>query len=135
MGRGEAASVNEYRTGDPQGPSIDPQGSREGGIMIRFVLGLVSGVAIGAAAANLSQSQSGQDIRAEFDRIRNDLQERNFDAVGAHLEERFKELQANLEERFAEVQKAADEADDTPEEAIEEAEAVIEEAAEEAKLA
>ena len=107
--------------------------------MIRFVLGLVSGVAIGAAAANLSQSQSGQDIRAEFDRIRNDLQEGNFDAVGAHLEERFKELQANLEARFAEVQEAAadaaDKADEAAEDAIEEAEAVVEEAAEEAKPA
>lgn len=110
--------------------------------MIRFVLGLVSGVAIGAAAANLSQGQSGQDIRAEFERIRNDLQERNFDALGAHLEERFKELQANLEERFAEVQEAADEANDAvedaaeeAEEAIEEAEAVVEEAAEEAQPA
>lgn len=104
--------------------------------MIRFVLGLVSGIAIGAAAANLSQGQSGQDIRAEFERIRNDLQQRNFDAVGAHLEERFKELQANLEQRFAEVQEAAaeaaDEADDAAEEAVEETGAVVEEAAEQA---
>ncbi len=72
--------------------------------MFRFVLGLVSGVAIGVAAAGMSQSQSGQDLRAEFDRIRNDLQQGNFDALGAHLEERFKELQASLEERFAEVE-------------------------------
>ena len=107
--------------------------------MIRFVLGLVSGIAIGAAAANLSQSQSGQDIRAEFDRIRNDLQERNFDAVGTHLEERFKELQANLEERFAEVQEAAagaaeEAADDAAEEAADQSEAVVE-AAEQAEEA
>ena len=80
--------------------------------MFRFVLGLLSGVAIGVAAASMSQGQSGQDLRAEFDRIRNDLQQGNFDALGAHLEERFKELQASLEERFAEVEEQA--ADATP---------------------
>ena len=111
--------------------------------MIRFVIGLVSGIAIGAAAANLSQGQSGQDIRAEFERIRADLQERNFDAVGAHLEERFKELQTNLEERFAEVQEAAaeaaneagDTAADAAADAVEEAEAVADTAADTAEEA
>lgn len=78
--------------------------------MFRFVIGLVSGIAIGAAAASLSQGSSGQDLRAEFERIRGDLQERNFEALGAHLEERFKELQANLEARFAEVEEAVEEA-------------------------
>jgi gas vesicle protein len=99
--------------------------------MFRFVLGLVSGIAIGAAAANLSQGQSGQDLRAEFDRIRNDLQDGNFDALGAHLEERFKELQANLEARFAEVEEAAAEMADESLETEEVAEAAAE-AAEEA---
>lgn len=89
--------------------------------MFRFVLGLISGVAIGAAAASMSQGQSGQDLRAEFDRIRNDLQEGNFDRLGAHLEERFKELQTSLEERFAEVEEQAVEADQTLEEAADEA--------------
>ena len=102
--------------------------------MFRFVIGLVSGIAIGAAAASLSQGQSGQDLRAEFDRIRNDLQEVKFDAVGAHLEERFKELQANLEERFAEVEEAATEAAaEQAEAAAEEAEEVVEEAEEAAE--
>ena len=78
--------------------------------MFRFMIGLATGVAIGVAAATISQGQTGQDLRVEFDRIRNDLQEGNYDAIGAHLEERFKELQANLEERFAEVEEAAEEA-------------------------
>ena len=98
--------------------------------MFRFVLGLISGIAIGAAAANLSQGQSGQDLRAEFDRIRNDLQDGNFEALGAHLEERFKELQSSLEERFTEFQEAAAEAADEAEEEIAEA---AEEAADEAE--
>ena len=99
--------------------------------MFRFVLGLVSGIAIGAAAASLSQGQSGLDLRAEFDRIRSDLQQGDFDALGAHLEERFKELQANLEARFAEVQEAAAEMAEEAVEAEEEAAAELEEAAEE----
>ena len=107
--------------------------------MFRFVIGLISGIAIGAAAASLSQGQSGQDLRAEFDRIRNDLQDGNFDALGAHLEERFKELQANLEARFAEVQEAAaelaDEAEEVAKDAVETAEEVAEEAEEAAKEA
>lgn len=107
--------------------------------MFRFVLGLISGIAIGAAAASLSQGQSGQDLRAEFDRIRSDLQDGNFDALGAHLEERFKELQASLEQRFAEVEEAAletaDEAAEAAQEEVEEAAEEVEEAAEEAEKA
>ena len=103
--------------------------------MFRFVIGLVTGVAIGVAAATVSQGQSGQDLRAEFDRIRSDLQEGNFDALGAHLEERFKELQANLEARFAEVEEMAEEAADEAAEAAEEADEALEEVAEGAKEA
>ncbi len=94
--------------------------------MFRFVLGLVSGVAIGVAAATISAGDSGRDIRAEFERIRSDIEKRDFEAVGSYLEERFKELQASLEERFAEVQKAADEIV----EGAEQADAAADEAAE-----
>jgi gas vesicle protein len=77
---------------------------------MRFIFGLITGLAIGAGAATAAASQSGQDIRGEFDRIRADLEKRDFDAVGAHLEERFKELQHNLEERFAQAGESADDA-------------------------
>jgi hypothetical protein len=97
--------------------------------MIRFILGLVSGVAIGVAAASASQTQGGQDLRAEFDRMRADLQEGNYDAVGAHLEERFKELQISLEERFAEVEDAAAEVADDGDDAAGAAEEAVEEPA------
>ncbi len=76
--------------------------------MFRFILGLVSGAAIGVAAATISAGDSGRDIRAEFEHIRADIEKRDFEALGTHLEERFKELQASLEERFSEVQKSAD---------------------------
>ena len=106
--------------------------------MFRFVIGLVSGIALGVAAASMSQSQSGQDLRAEFDRIRGDLQDGNYDAVGAHLEERFKELQTNLEQRLSEVQEAASGVADEgveEEDVAETAEGAVEEAAEAAEAA
>ncbi len=105
-------------------------GFRKGGVMFRFIIGLVTGVAIGAAAASVSQGKSGQEIRAEFDRIRADLQQGDFDALGAHLEERFKELQANLEARFAEVEEMAEEAAEAAEDAADEALRAEEEAKE-----
>jgi gas vesicle protein len=81
--------------------------------MFRFVLGLVTGVVVGVAAATISSSESGQDIRVEFERIRSDIEKRDFEALGTHLEERFKELQANLEERFAQMGDQAGEAGET----------------------
>ena len=87
---------------------------------MRFIFGLITGVAIGAGAATVAASQSGRDIRVEFDRIRADLEKRDFDAVGAHLEERFKELQSSLEERFAAAGDSAEEAAHDAEEAMEE---------------
>jgi gas vesicle protein len=97
---------------------------------MRFIFGLITGIAIGAGAATAAASQSGQDIRGEFDRIRVDLEKRDFDAVGVHLEERFKDLQASLEARFADAGESpeaaaadADEVNEDVEEAVEEAEA------------
>lgn len=101
--------------------------------MLRFIIGLATGVAIGVAASQASQGQSGLDLRAEFERIRSDLQQGDFDALGARLEERFKELQASLEARFAEVEEQAAEAADEAMAEVEEAE--TEEAVEEAKKA
>ena len=105
--------------------------------MLRFVIGLVTGVAIGAAAATAVSGQSGEDLRAEFDRIRADIEKRDFDALGAHLEDRFKELQASLEEKFAEADAAADaaadSAADSADDSADEADNTAEEAAEEAQ--
>jgi gas vesicle protein len=103
--------------------------------MFRFIIGLVTGVAIGAAAASMSQGQSGQDLRAEFDRFRNDLQQGDFDAFSARLESRLKELQSSLEARFTEFQAAVEEAAEEAEDAAEEAEDAAEEAAEDAEEA
>ncbi len=96
--------------------------------MFRFLFGLVTGVAIGAAAANMSQGQSGLDLRAEFDRIRSDLQQGDFEAFGNRLESRLKDLQTSLEARFSEVQQAVEEAAAEADAAAEEAEEAADEA-------
>ena len=97
--------------------------------MLRFIIGLVTGVAIGAAAATATQGQSGQDLRAEFERIRADIEKRDFEALGNHLEERFKELQASIEEKINEASAEAEAAEDAAEEAADEVEAGVEEEA------
>ena len=89
---------------------------------MRFIIGLITGVVVGAIAATISQSQSGQDIRAEFDRIRVDLEKRDFEAVGSRLEQRVADLQASIEERFAEAEEAGKVAEDAAEDAVEAAE-------------
>jgi gas vesicle protein len=101
---------------------------------MRFILGMITGVVVGAATATYAASQQGQDLRGEFDRIRADFQQRDFDALGGHLEERFKELQTNLEERFAQTEEGVEEAVEAAEQAEEAAEEA-EEAAEEAEEA
>jgi len=103
--------------------------------MFRFIIGLVTGVAIGVAAANMSQGQSGQDIRAELERIRKDLQQGDFDALGTHLEQRFKELQASLETRFAEVEDRTSDIRAEAEDAVDEAADAVDEAADEVEKA
>jgi gas vesicle protein len=121
---------------EPAGKRDVPTPAIEEAPSMRFFIGLITGVAVGIAAATISQGQAGQGIRAEFDLIRRDLEKRDFDAIGTHLEERFNQLQASLEERFAEAQEAAEEAAADAEDAVaqaEEAAAEAEEAVEEAE--
>lgn len=88
---------------------------------MRFILGLVTGVAIGAAAATVAGGPSGKDIRRDIERIRRDLEKRDFDAAGAHIEKRFNELQSTLEAKFSP-------AGDSVKDAARDAEAALDEA-------
>ena len=67
---------------------------------MRFILGLFAGTLVGAATAVLYSNQTGVDLGKEFERVRADVQTRDFDALSGHLDMRFKELQSSLEERF-----------------------------------
>jgi gas vesicle protein len=73
------------------------------GTMIRFLFGAVAGFAAGMAAATLTAGKTGDELRAEFDRFRAEVQKGDMEALGSHLEERFKELQSGLEQRLAAI--------------------------------
>ena len=78
-----------------------------------FIIGVLSGLLVGAAGAVLYTVQTGRDLRQEFEQARAEIQQRDFDALGKHLEDRFRELQASLEERFAQTAEAAERATST----------------------
>jgi gas vesicle protein len=75
-----------------------------------FIIGVLSGLLVGAAGAVLYTVQTGRDLRQEFDQVRSEIQQRDFDALGKHLEERFKELQTGLEERLGQARETATQA-------------------------
>src|SRR3990172_7178822 len=74
---------------------------------MRFKVGLLTGLVIGAAGAVIYSVQTGRDLRQEFERVRADIRARDFDAMGGRLEERFKELQSSIEQRFADSGRAS----------------------------
>ncbi len=104
---------------------------------MRFAFGFLAGVLVGAAGAVLYSVQTGRDLREEYEQVRNDIQNRDMDALGARLESRFKELQSVVEERIAQAREAAEgeaeAATEAAEEALGAAEETIQEAAEEAR--
>jgi len=74
---------------------------------VKFILGLLTGLVLGAVAAVMYSVQTGRDLREEFEGVRSDLSRRDLDALGARLESRVTELQAVLETRMSEVRKRA----------------------------
>ncbi len=64
---------------------------------MKFIVGVLGGLVAGAAGAVWYSQQTGRDLRAEFEQVRTEIKARDFDALGAHLEDRFKELQASLD--------------------------------------
>ena len=77
-----------------------------------FFMGLLVGLVTGAAGAVLYTVQTGRDLRQEFEIMRSEVQQRDFDALGKHLEDRFRELQSGLEERLAQARETASKAAD-----------------------
>jgi gas vesicle protein len=114
--------------------------------VIRFLIGVITGFAAGMAVAMLTAGRSSEDLRAEFDRFRREIEQRDMDALGGHLDERFKQLQGGLEERLtaisqavssmardakAQAQETVDAAGSTVADATEDAAAEVEEMAKE----
>ena len=74
---------------------------------MKFILGLLTGLVLGAVAAVMYSVQTGRDLREEFEGVRSDLSRRDLDALGARLESRVTELQTVLETRMSEVRERA----------------------------
>ena len=70
---------------------------------MKFVTGLLAGVAIGAVGVVAYSVQSGRDLREGFEGIRADLRKGDFDALGARLDAGFAHLQAQIETKTAQV--------------------------------
>jgi hypothetical protein len=70
---------------------------------MKFVVGFIGGVVVGAAGAVAYSVRSGRDLREAFEEVRTDINKRDFDALGARLEAGVAEIQAMLETRMKEV--------------------------------
>jgi gas vesicle protein len=82
--------------------------TKPGGIIdMKFVLGLLTGLVLGAVGAVLYSVQSGRDLREAFEQVRSDLDRHDIDALGARLEARFTQMQAQLEEKIGQAREKA----------------------------
>lgn len=97
---------------------------------MKFILGLLTGLVLGAVGAVVYSVQSGRDLREAFEQVRTELDNRDIDALGTRLEARFTQLQAQLDEKIGQGREKAATAVD---EAAEATHAVVDQAAGAAK--
>ena len=74
---------------------------------MKFILGLLTGIVLGAVGAVLYSVSTGRDLREEYAGLRGDIDNRDFEALGNRLEARLNELQATFQERANQIQGAA----------------------------
>ncbi|HET7830083.1 MAG TPA: hypothetical protein VFL03_11020 [Candidatus Limnocylindrales bacterium] len=86
---------------------------------MKFVTGLLTGIALGAAGAVYYSVKSGKDLRATYDEVRAEIDARNYEALGARIERGFADLQTEIEERMNQVRAGASAALDEAEAAAE----------------
>jgi gas vesicle protein len=70
---------------------------------MKFVVGLLSGVVIGAVGAVAYSVQSGKDLREAYESVRSDLSARDLDALGARVEKAVADMQVVLDAQIADV--------------------------------
>ena len=74
---------------------------------MKFITGLMTGVALGAAGAVYYSIRSGKDLRATYEDVRSEIDARNYEALGARIERGFADIQAELEQRLNQVRAGA----------------------------
>jgi gas vesicle protein len=74
---------------------------------MKFIMGFLTGVIVGALGAVAYSVQTGRDLREEYEGVRSDLSKRDLDALSSRLESRVSEMQTILEERIGQVRDKA----------------------------
>ena len=102
VGDGSAAYAGEPRTCEPDsGPwACGPPG----GLAMKFIFGLLMGLVLGAIGAVLYSVTTGRDLREEYAGVRDEVMQRDFDALSKRLEDRANELQSTLQDRVSQIQ-------------------------------
>ena len=72
---------------------------------MKFTLGLLTGVAIGAAGAVAYSVTTGRDLRDVYEQVRTSLADTDGDRAGLRLDARFADAQARIEDRIAQVRR------------------------------
>jgi gas vesicle protein len=70
---------------------------------MKFVVGLLSGMVIGAVGAVAYSVQSGKDLREAYESVRSDLSKRDLDQLGTRVESAVAEMQTRMDAQIAEV--------------------------------
>jgi gas vesicle protein len=77
---------------------------------MKFITGLLTGVALGAAGAVYYSVKSGRDLRSMYEEIRAEVDAGNYEALGQRVERGFADIQAEIETRVNQVRAGASDA-------------------------
>lgn len=101
------------------GPTIGHQGRID---QMRFMTGLVAGVAIGAAGAVAYSIRTGRDLRDVahelIGEVRAEIRNRDLEDITSRIEERVGQVQAQVGEAIGQAKSAADAATDDASDAV-----------------
>ena len=95
---------------------------------MKFVTGLLTGVALGAAGAVYYSVKSGRDLRSMYEEIRAEVDAGNYEALGQRVERGFADIQAEIETRVNQVRAGASDALEDADGAVDEARGGLDEA-------
>ena len=95
---------------------------------MKFVTGLLTGLALGAAGAVYYSVKSDRDLRAMYEEIRSEVDAGNYEALGQRVERGFSDLQAEIEKRVNQVQSGAQSALDQVKDTADDAADTLDEA-------
>ena len=95
---------------------------------MKFITGLLTGVALGAAGAVYYSVKSGRDLRSMYEEIRAEVDAGNYEALGQRVERGFADIQAEIETRVNQVRAGASDAFDEADDAVDRAGSALDEA-------